>query len=231
MYIKQKHPKKNRQTLYKLWSFLICFIVFFCFSCNTTKCDECIYKNADDAQFKFDAYHIDIPLKDTTYYSILMESGNSFFLAQNKLKYKVLKYQTYQKVKSNFKSESTTGFKENSEYIWLHPPRTDLFKRITQLAPYPQISLPPEIGKTYDGSIHMASNWGDWSGKSSSYTLEVDSVYFDSIRDEEVVALSGCGYLEKDTCCVKYSFSSRYGFYKWDYTWNNTQRFTMTMVQ
>ncbi|NEN24193.1 hypothetical protein G3O08_11835 [Cryomorpha ignava] len=82
-----------------------------------------------------------------------------------------------------------------------------------------------------DGSITMTNNWDDWNGKSTTYCLTVDSIYFDKSINREAVALSGCGNLEGDTCCVNYYFSSSYGFYKWQYNWNNTQIFSMNLVQ
>ncbi len=138
-----------------------------------------------------------------------------------------MKYESNLKLESNFKSESTTGFKESKDHIWLHPPRADKFKKITQLAPYPQIELPSSVGQEYTGSIFMASNWGEWSGKSSTYFLKVDSTFLDSAINEEVVSLSGLGYLEKDTCSVNYLFSSKLGFYYWHYTYNNAITFEM----
>lgn len=226
---KPHHVIQHGHYFFKGWLFFIYVSLLLCFSCSSSKCDSCIYK-ADNQKFKFNAYHANLESGDTTYYSIVLKSGSSFFLFQNKLEYKVLRYQTLRKVEWKFKSESTTGFKEDKSHIWLHPPRTDKFKRITQLAPYPQVSIPPKIGEVFDGSIHMATNWGDWSGKSSSYSLKVDSLFYDANIKEKVAALSGCGHLGEDTCCVKFLFSNRYGFYKWDYVWNQSQKFTMTLV-
>ena len=209
------------------WSFSL-LIAFLFSSCSDSACESCIYKRPD-TQFNFEAWLVENDSEDTTHYSVLLESGTSLFLFQNKLNYKVLKFESYKMKESKFKSESVTGFKEDSGYIWLHPPRTDKFKRITQLAPYPQINLPPEIGKVYEGNLNMATNWGDWTGKSSTYKLQIDSSYFEPVINEETYVLSGCGWLESDTCCVRYLFSKTHGFYEWNYTWNDSLTFTMKL--
>jgi hypothetical protein len=159
-----------------------------------------------------------------------LESGNSLFLFQNELQYKVRKYKSFRKQDWNFKSESTTGFRENQSGIWLHPPRTDKFKRITQLAPYPQINYPLNEGEKSDGGITMAFNWGDWSGKKTYYEIMVESVKKSPLSEDTIVTLSGIGTLENDTCSVNFLFSTKDGFYKWDYNWNDSVKFEMLLT-
>ncbi|WP_160171945.1 hypothetical protein [Schleiferia thermophila] len=203
--------------------------LFFGFSCGnkSISCfnDKCLYLPASNVFYN--AVFIE-GNKDSTFYEIQMITTKSNFLFQNKLKYIVERIPnlTYPE---KFLSESTTGFIETQERIWLHPPRTAQFKFITQLAPYPEVLLPINIGDSISGKINMLGNWGDWSGKSSEFYLNVvkDSTLTINERTDTVYILNGCGKILTEISCVNYLFSFTYGFIYAYYTNNNGQRFIM----
>lgn len=209
--------------------FLIMTALFFGFSCGnkSISCfnDKCLY--LPSSHVFYDAVFVESN-KDSTFYKIQMKTSRSNFLFQNKMKYIVERTPnlTYPE---NFLAESTTGFIETKERIWLHPPRTAQFKFITQLAPYPEVLLPINIGDSISGKINMFGNWGEWSGKSSEFYLNVvkDTTLTINEKTDTVYILSGCGEILLATSCVKYLFSFIYGFIYADYTNNNGQRFIM----
>ncbi|NEN24192.1 hypothetical protein G3O08_11830 [Cryomorpha ignava] len=94
--------------LYLIATSIVCIAMVSC-SLDDDNCQDCIYKG-EDKSFAFDASHIDISNNDTTFYSIVLKTGNSFFLFQKKLSYDVLRYKSAEKKEWNFKSESITGF-------------------------------------------------------------------------------------------------------------------------
>ena len=208
---------------------IIVTTIFLGFSCSNKplSCfnDNCVY--LPNNQVSFDAFFVD-SMADTTRYQIQLITSTHRFLFQNKLKYIVERIPN-KRLPEKFLSESTTGFIESSERIWLHPPRTAQFKFITQLAPYPEVLLPIKVGDSLSGSINMLGNWGDWSGETSKFYLyvEKDSTLMLEKNIEKIYILKGCGEISSEVSCVKYLFSYNYGFVFWDYSNNKGQRFLM----
>lgn len=61
-----------------------------------------------------------------------------------------------------------TGLIENEANIWLHPPRDGLYK-ILELNPFPSISYPLEIDRSWEwslpvGSVYSDKRWAIWEG-------------------------------------------------------------------
>lgn len=202
------------------------FFVFACtqrqrsFSCFNEKC---LY--LPNSQTFYSASFID-DNNDTTHYEIQMVTTNGKFFLQNKLKY-IVERVPNSIFPESFLSESTTGFIETEQKIWLHPPRTAQFKFITQLAPYPELQLPITIGDSIRGKINMLGNWGEWSGNSSDFYLyvEKDTSLLIHNKRENVYILKGCGKILSDISCVKYLFSLNNGFIYADYKNNNDEQF------
>jgi hypothetical protein len=72
----------------------------------------------------------------------------------------------------------TTGLVENKKNIWMHPPRTDLF-RILELNPFPFIQTPYKKGNKWGWKLDIGSAWGDerwikWKGLiTNKYKYEI----------------------------------------------------------
>jgi hypothetical protein len=189
---------------------------------------NCLYNQGQKSNYQ--AYFIS-PTSDTTWYQIKLITEDKLFLFQKKLKYVVERIPN-SSFPSSFISESTTGYFEDFNRIWLHPPRTDIFKWMTQLAPYPEVKNPMEIGDTIRGSINMLGNWGAWSGHASSFYLTAvkDSVILNQGQRDSVLVLSGCGNLLEDTSCVTYLFSFTQGFIFAEYQNNKGEKFVMKLI-
>ncbi|MCC5916591.1 MAG: hypothetical protein JJU02_04610 [Cryomorphaceae bacterium] len=214
-------------------SMLYLLVGFLFFSCGNTgdSCFDqtCIYLQGTEHTYQ--GIFVDQD-SDTTFYEIQLISGGGHFLLQKKLKY-IVERVPNTKHPEKFLSESTTGFTETVEGIWLHPPRVDKFRYITQLAPYPEVKFPLTLNDTIAGSIHMMGNWGDWTGHSSSFHLTVasDTVLKNAGATESAFVLKGCGTILNDISCVSYVFSPNRGFVYAKYQNSRSEFFEMRLTE
>ena len=80
----------------------------------------------------------------------------------------VIRYELKEFGKEDCVSLEKTGIVENSSNVWLHPPRSLLF-RILELNPFPYIKSPYVIGNNWVWSLEIADIWSDsrwkkWKG-------------------------------------------------------------------
>jgi len=201
---------------------------YFFNNASGTNCVHCIYMPNNNSEYT--GYYVN-EARDTTFYKINLISSSKGFLLQKKLKYIVTRLKDKNATSGDYTSESTTGFTEDSNRIWLHPPRADKFKYITQLAPYPEVLFPMTPGDTIKGKIHMVANWGQWSGKSSEYYLTVADTLLDKRNNETRYILKGCGHILNDISCVEYLFSLSKGFINAHYSFNGKEHFYMELKE
>jgi hypothetical protein len=71
----------------------------------------------------------------------------------------------------NWSSMEVTGVIESKSRIWMHPFRQNQYN-FTEVACFPEVRLPLEIGKTWTGNLHIY-NWGVWSDSQVSRFYEV----------------------------------------------------------
>jgi hypothetical protein len=210
---------------------ILIFFLVTLFSCSHKNQDcfesNCLFASGNTSIY--DAYFIQND-SDTTHYIITLKAGGGKFLMQNKLKY-IVERPSSENNPNHFLSESTTGFIESENRIWLHPPRVDKFKFITQLAPYPEVNLPLKMDDTIEGSIKMFAKWDEWTGHSSDYylTVEADTTVTFMDNMEGGYLLRGCGVILNDTSCVSYIFSLSKGFIYAGYQNNKGEIFEMKM--
>jgi len=79
----------------------------------------------------------------------------------------IIKYD-FSMFSGEFWSNEMTGLIENNKNIWMHPPRTDLFK-ILEINPFPYIKAPYIIGNKWDWNLKIGSfcsdkRWLEWTG-------------------------------------------------------------------
>ncbi len=107
-----------------------------------------------------------IHIQDTIY---LTSSNTPWYVSPKRQKTIVWEYQTT--LNANIKKQihslswlkyDTTGFIENDKEIFIHPPRCNQYS-YTEVAPFPQINYPLEIGKTYKKILFTGSHLGEWS--------------------------------------------------------------------
>lgn len=115
-------------------------------------------------------------------------------------------------------NESNEGIIENEEEIWIHPMRTNQYK-FTEVAPFPEIRLPLEIGKEWESSLNIKDGWGEWSNKTCTNIYKVirkDSFNLNNnqILSWIVTAKSECPFGESK---LEYQFNEKYGFLELKY--------------
>ncbi|NJO18577.1 MAG: hypothetical protein HC877_23470 [Thioploca sp.] len=92
-----------------------------------------------------------------------------------------------------------TGLIETKKNIWLHPFRDESFFRILQIAPFPYIRLPLEIGNHWEdvalaGSYFGDEKWATWEGilnMKVSYEVVGKEKMSTPIGDQEVFKIQG----------------------------------------
>lgn len=61
-----------------------------------------------------------------------------------------------------WKENVIEGVIENEERIWMHPFRSNQYI-FTEVAPFPEIQLPIQIGKKWSSEIQITEGWGVWN--------------------------------------------------------------------
>lgn len=131
----------------------------------------------------------------------------------------------FQMTNGEFWNNEMTGVIENSKNIWMHPPRTDLFK-ILELNPFPYIKAPYEVGNKWNWQLNFGDHWADkrwleWKGENlNKYNYEI----IDKTTITTKLGKLECYVIESEatsnlgsTKLTSY-FNETYGFVKLDYT-------------
>ncbi len=66
----------------------------------------------------------------------------------------------------------TTGFVENAEICWIHPPRHNQY-RMLELAPFPRVEYPLEAGRTYARMLYIGEGWAEISNSKVIWNYEI----------------------------------------------------------
>ena len=125
----------------------------------------------------------------------------------------------------NARYTEVTGIVENEKNIWMHPPRSKLF-RILELNPFPYIQAPYKIGAEWTwtqpiGAFWSDARWKEWKGA-------VTNTYNYKITDKKMVRTT-FGILECYEVTAKAEselgetaltalFNQDYGFVQMNYT-------------
>ena len=95
-------------------------------------------------------------------------------LTQDKVTFK---FMNYLNDKSNLKNHiinkelnywtghTFEGVIENKEKVWMHPFRSNQYK-FTEVAPFPSVELPLEVGNEWESNLTIGQGWGEWSNTS-----------------------------------------------------------------
>ena len=115
-------------------------------------------------------------------------------------------------------SNAEEGIIENVEKIWIHPMRQNQYK-FTEVAPFPEVTFPLEIGKTWESTLNINNGYGDWaytSGVSEYEVLEKDTISFNNENIEfwEIESKSNFPFGISE---LNYKFNVNYGFIEMNY--------------
>jgi hypothetical protein len=120
-----------------------------------------------------------------------------------------------------------TGLVENDKNIWMHPPRSELF-RILQLNPFPFIKEPFVKGNKWIWELRVGlgpsnERWKKWEGviTINHYSYEITDtakIIATSIGDLSCYVIESVAKSELGDTFLTAYFNTNYGFVKLDYT-------------
>lgn len=95
------------------------------------------------------------------------------------------------------------GVVENEDEIWMHPFRFNQYN-FTEVAPFPEVKLPLEVGKKWSGNLNIMNGWGDWDNSKGNMSYEVQT------REAIETRYSRIENCWKITSKSKYNFGESY---------------------
>lgn len=133
-----------------------------------------------------------------------------------------------------WEEKDTTGIIENEQQIWMHPFRRNQYF-FTEIAPFPQVQFPLEIGRTWSDHLSLGEGWGDWENTSYSSSFKVVG------KDEKNFgfgSLKECWKIESESSGnnlinkLTYWFNPEHGFIEMNYTnyWGETLSFKLEEI-
>lgn len=146
----------------------------------------------------------------------------------------------YHYIQQNGKSlvNEATGVIENEKNIWLHPPRSNMFK-VLELNPFPFIQAPYEQGNTWEWSLKIGDAWADkrwknWEGMiENHYQYEITD--FRNVKTAlgnlECFEVSATAKSRIGQTKLKSYFHRQHGFVKLEYTNIDSSRLVMELVE
>ncbi len=73
---------------------------------------------------------------------------------------------------STWVETEVTGVIENEEQVWMHPFRSNQYS-FTEVAPFPEIILPAQIGTKWTSEIQIGQGWGDWENTTWKHKYKI----------------------------------------------------------
>ncbi|HMN89053.1 MAG TPA: hypothetical protein PKD70_00380 [Saprospiraceae bacterium] len=137
----------------------------------------------------------------------------------------------------NTRYSEMTGIVENERNIWMHPPRSKLF-RILELNPFPFIQTPYQVGHEWTWTQQIGSYWSDarwkeWKGAiTNTYTYRITNkkmvrTTFGTLECYEVRAKAESELGETEMTGL---FNPDYGFVQLDYVNIDGSRMVMELT-
>ncbi|MDW3209094.1 MAG: hypothetical protein R8N23_04460 [Reichenbachiella sp.] len=107
-----------------------------------------------------------------------------------------------------------TGIIENKNQTFMHPFRQNQYA-FTEVAPFPSVNFPLEIGKTWDSNMNI-SGWGDWAESTLKESYEVigrDSIEL-PIGVLQAWHVRGIAYADFGNSQNDFWYNEKFGFVK-----------------
>ena len=121
----------------------------------------------------------------------------------------------------------TTGAVENESSCWIHPPRHNQFM-ILELAPFPEVDFPLEVGKKYSRVLFIGDGWGNISNSKVSREYEVKN---QKEEDWFISAEARPTAYPDDVNRLEFIFNEKEGFTSLKYTFGNGIRIDMERIE
>ncbi|OYU95204.1 MAG: hypothetical protein CFE21_12935 [Bacteroidetes bacterium B1(2017)] len=164
---------------------------------------------------------------------ILKTEDEAFMAAQNKIVWTLI--HTYSPAPNQTSVETTdnvTGLVDTEQELWLHPPRFKGYEEYTELAPFPKIKYPLQIGATWKDKFNLGTHSSEERGSEVeySYTLrQIDTIGSNPIQVNYLV--EGIGVSKAGRYTSKAWFNQKLGFTKFEYRTPLNNCLTISIVQ
>jgi hypothetical protein len=138
----------------------------------------------------------------------------------------VIEYEYLNSGKKPLPMLESTGLVENKKNIWMHPPRTDLF-RILELNPFPFIQKPYKKGNKWKWKLQIGDGFSDkrwvvWRGTiTNQYKYKITdtaNVIHTELGDITCYVIESVAKSRIGKTYLTTYFNEIYGFVKLDYT-------------
>ena len=121
-----------------------------------------------------------------------------------------------------WRSKTTTGAIESNAQVWMHPIRRNQYIS-TEVAPFPEVRLPLEAGKSWTSTLEIPERaWGDWGGTTveSQYVVASQEVrsYAFAPSGLEVWRVDASSSFAFGDSAATFYFHVDYGFVEMHYT-------------
>lgn len=126
-----------------------------------------------------------------------------------------------------------TGVVEKKERLWIHPCRADYLK-ITELAPFPEVKFPIEIGEQWSSTLNIGPGYGEWSGKKVDNQYRVSrraDTTLNGLSFSDCAVVEGTGTSEPGNTKVSHWFHEKYGFILSDYRLPENERLIISLIE
>jgi hypothetical protein len=137
------------------------------------------------------------------------------------------------------KCSESTGLVENKKNIWIHPPRTGLF-RILELCPFPFVQYPCNKGQKWKWKMQIGNGWGDarwitWEGDvTNKYQYEVvddDAIVNTNFGELQCKIIKSKAKSKIGTSELTAYFNDIYGFVRLEYVNINKSKIIMQLTK
>jgi hypothetical protein len=135
-------------------------------------------------------------------------------------------------VNNPWQTKSKEGIVENIKGVWMHPFRLNQYN-FTEVAPFPEVKFPMQVGQTWTSQLSIGQGWGDWSNTSIDNEYKVTELttlktpYKEFRSCWKVYATAGASFGESTH---EYWFDEGYGFVKMHYTNYKDQTLTFELI-
>ena len=124
----------------------------------------------------------------------------------------------------NYTSFNRTGIVENSNNIWIHPPRKGFF-RCLETCPFPYAKLPLQVGNKWSDKMKISNSWshekwGKWKGKlllTYNYEVSGKSTLNTPLGELDCFVINASASSNIGKSYLKMYYSEEYGFIKLEY--------------
>jgi hypothetical protein len=122
----------------------------------------------------------------------------------------------------------TTGFIENENKVWIHPPRNNQYT-LTETAPFPDVRKNLNAGDSYSSILFVGAGCGVLTGKKINSTYTISNI---RKKNEDVIwTIQAISVFDDETNYCKFIYSNKKGFVSVDYKFYNGDKMRLNLTE